>query len=984
MSFPKGGHFTHVSCDTLQSNGSIRSSTAPVRPDDLVNKDYVDSLSVPGGGDVVGPAGATDEAIARFDSATGKLIQDSAVSIDDFGNVSTTTVPTSADHLTNKDYVDTEVATKGDVSGPGSSVANRLVVYADATGKAIANSSGITALGDSLEGGSGAITFLGEAPVTGFPPTNANALTNKNYVDTQIAAIPGGGDVTGPASSIPNRLAVYADVSGKLLSSTSSTITSSGNALEGFGGAVIFTSQPPQCFSDPVGGNDIARKSYVDTQVSAVPVGDVVGPAGATFRAIPRFEDSTGKLIAETGTRIDDDDKVLAANTFQHVRVIRTVADLDPTVNFNNGNGANEDFYPIPAGTLFVIDTPGNTPLVLGNGFYFNADSGIRGVDLSTSSIQFDESGSGRDITGFRTLDHNVYISDLTIIGGGGHFSMTGITPGVGPPLGLFSCENYSSGAPAPFYGRNKRFRVQNNNILRPYRLGTVRGFGTLNINSNFINGGGAVGGGDRTVEGLHVTAGLSLEMLGNKMVLFDGAQNPLADGAMLTFDPNLNSAAGVPFGFNATLIESNIFHPRSNERGIVFDAESTTALGNVSGNTFIRTGGNYPLVDYPKYPLAAADAPQNYNVLPVLNYVFDSNTGIPDSRPHLGTAGGGIDFNAAAGNTGFASINAGVSADFSRLKYNPAAPGGVFADFRSSVHFVVRLSILWDLADPAVVVFNAGDTPTAGQRYQVAAVDPTCDLTVCAVSWVDNFQSAPYQAGGIFVATGTTIGGTGTCSLIPIPDDHTMVTFEDSLSTIYQSAYVYRYEPTGITDAEGPVTTYVWATNFTSLDFPRPNGTDTSVTWQARTMDGTVIDTYSGAATHTTVWGGAPIFRYIDPNPRLLQVVANVVYQHNTQNEEVRFTLGNHEDPVWADDRSRDAFLTKTINIPASGAGALSEQGLLQQQYTTTKNNAATSVCLSGTKRFDRDDTDARTLSIYGAGTAGIIDTNRIQFTAE
>jgi hypothetical protein len=37
-------------------------------------------------GDVVGPASATDNAIARFDGTTGKLIQNSAVTIGDTGN----------------------------------------------------------------------------------------------------------------------------------------------------------------------------------------------------------------------------------------------------------------------------------------------------------------------------------------------------------------------------------------------------------------------------------------------------------------------------------------------------------------------------------------------------------------------------------------------------------------------------------------------------------------------------------------------------------------------------------------------------------------------------------------------------------------------------------------------------------------------------------------------------------------------------------
>jgi hypothetical protein len=41
-----------------------------------------------GGGDVVGPSSATDNAIARYDTTTGKLIQNSVVTIDDDGNMS--------------------------------------------------------------------------------------------------------------------------------------------------------------------------------------------------------------------------------------------------------------------------------------------------------------------------------------------------------------------------------------------------------------------------------------------------------------------------------------------------------------------------------------------------------------------------------------------------------------------------------------------------------------------------------------------------------------------------------------------------------------------------------------------------------------------------------------------------------------------------------------------------------------------------------
>ena len=46
------------------------------------------SWSTNGSGDVVGPASATDNAIARFDQTTGKLIQNSVTTIDDTGNAS--------------------------------------------------------------------------------------------------------------------------------------------------------------------------------------------------------------------------------------------------------------------------------------------------------------------------------------------------------------------------------------------------------------------------------------------------------------------------------------------------------------------------------------------------------------------------------------------------------------------------------------------------------------------------------------------------------------------------------------------------------------------------------------------------------------------------------------------------------------------------------------------------------------------------------
>jgi hypothetical protein len=88
--------------------------------------------SVPAGaGDVVGPASATDNAIARFDDTTGKLLQNSVVTIGDTGNVAgvadftatgTTTLATSltgvlkaASGVVSASYVDLATEVTGDL-----------------------------------------------------------------------------------------------------------------------------------------------------------------------------------------------------------------------------------------------------------------------------------------------------------------------------------------------------------------------------------------------------------------------------------------------------------------------------------------------------------------------------------------------------------------------------------------------------------------------------------------------------------------------------------------------------------------------------------------------------------------------------------------------------------------------------------------------------------------------------------------------------
>ncbi|MBK9247192.1 MAG: hypothetical protein IPM69_03550 [Ignavibacteria bacterium] len=81
------GNLTYTLPIVAPTNGQVLSSTSA----------GVMSWTSVSGGDVVGPASATDNAISRFDAATGKLIQNSAITIDDYTTTTQNNVTLRAD-----------------------------------------------------------------------------------------------------------------------------------------------------------------------------------------------------------------------------------------------------------------------------------------------------------------------------------------------------------------------------------------------------------------------------------------------------------------------------------------------------------------------------------------------------------------------------------------------------------------------------------------------------------------------------------------------------------------------------------------------------------------------------------------------------------------------------------------------------------------------------------------------------------------------
>ena len=127
-----------------------------------------------GGGDVSGPASSTDNAVARFDLTTGKIIQNSGVIINDSGEVTTGVWKGTEVGLS---YGGTGAATASQARG------NILPSYTGNAGKVLAVNAGATDVEYISAGGTGTVTSVAVSggstglTTTGGPITAAGTIT---------------------------------------------------------------------------------------------------------------------------------------------------------------------------------------------------------------------------------------------------------------------------------------------------------------------------------------------------------------------------------------------------------------------------------------------------------------------------------------------------------------------------------------------------------------------------------------------------------------------------------------------------------------------------------------------------------------------------------------------------------------------------------------------------------------------------------------
>jgi trimeric autotransporter adhesin len=183
-----------------------------------------------GGGDVSGPASSTDNAIVRFDSTTGTLLQNSTVTISDAGAIAAASLTLTTDLA---------IADGGTGASTAGAALTALGAAASGANSDITSITGLTTALTVAQGGTGAGTFAANGILygNGTGAIGATAVGTAGHILTSNgagvaptfqAAAGGGGDVSGPASSTDNAVARFDSTTGKLLQNSTVTISDAG------------------------------------------------------------------------------------------------------------------------------------------------------------------------------------------------------------------------------------------------------------------------------------------------------------------------------------------------------------------------------------------------------------------------------------------------------------------------------------------------------------------------------------------------------------------------------------------------------------------------------------------------------------------------------------------------------------------------------------------------------------------------------------
>jgi hypothetical protein len=277
------------------------------------------------GGDVVGPASSTDNAIARFDSTTGKLLQNSVVTVGDTGAVSGVTTLAASTSVTTPIVQATSSAGLALRNSAGTTQISMGGGGGDNVTIAVAtNINGANAQIDISPTGTGHVhikpTGTGSLEIA---PTNAGTMNNMVIGGTTPLAITG---TTITATSFVGSGASLTNVVNSLAAST-------GISVSGSTGAVTVTNTAPDQTVAIASGTGISvTGTYPNFTVT-----NTSPSSGGTVTSITAGTGLTGGTITTTGTIAIDSTVVVTSGSYADPSFITSLAGSKITGTIDGG-----------------------------------------------------------------------------------------------------------------------------------------------------------------------------------------------------------------------------------------------------------------------------------------------------------------------------------------------------------------------------------------------------------------------------------------------------------------------------------------------------------------------------------------------------------------------------------------------------------------------------------------------------------------------